>query len=55
MYVQKRKIRFEKMHLLHHKITKTNEAAIKVFIVEFTQQKIILITSTYQVAQTATF
>jgi len=39
------------MHLLRHKITNRNEAAIKVFIVEFIQQKIILITPNYQVAQ----
>jgi DNA polymerase sigma len=55
MYVQKRKIRFEKLHLLRHKFIKRNEDAIKVFIVEFTQQEIILITPTYQAAQSVMF
>ena len=55
MYVQKRKIRFEKMHLLYHKITQKNEAEIKVFIVGFTKQEIILINLTYQDAQRVMF
>ena len=44
IYMQKWKIRFETMHLLYHKITKKNEVAIEVFIVEFTERETVLIT-----------